>query len=250
MHRIVMVFEYIGTDFAGFQIQPNKRTVQGEIETALTRLLGENIKIYASGRTDAGVHALGQVAHFDTEVEIDCKHLLYQLNNVGFRDITIREVCEVDNSFDARFSVKIKTYSYLFYLSRYERVMYKGRALRVNDNVDVEKMKQGLKGLVGTFDFTSFVARKCQKTDFVRTIYSVKINEVGDGLYEFEISGNGFLYNMVRIIMGTLIDMGAGRKNPNTMSDIILAKNRTKAGKTVPPYGLYMKSVKYDELSV
>lgn len=101
---------------------------------------------------------------------------------------------------------------------------------------------------MGTHDFESFVARKSGKSDFVRTVYSASINELGDGLYEFEISGNGFLYNMVRIIMGTLIDMGAGRKDCSAMSDIIQGKNRSLAGKTVPSYGLYMKSVSYDEL--
>ncbi len=247
-HRIVLVFEYIGTDFAGFQVQPNKRTVQGEIEKVLSQSLDEKVQIYASGRTDAGVHSFGQVAHFDTAKEIDCTRLLYELNNDKFKDIDFLRVFEAPASFDSRFSVKVKTYSYRFYLSRFERVMFKNRALRVNDNVDIEKMRKGLNGLVGTHDFESFVARKSGKSDFVRTVYSASINELGDGLYEFEISGNGFLYNMVRIIMGTLIDMGAGRKDCSTMPDIIRGKNRSLAGKTVPSYGLYMKSVSYDEL--
>lgn len=250
MHRIVLVFEYIGTGFAGFQIQPNKRTVQGEVEKVLTKLIGEPIKIYASGRTDAGVHSLGQVAHFDTEKEVDCNRLLFELNDCGFEDIGFLRVFEASLKFDSRFSVKVKTYSYRFYLSRFERVMYKNRALRVNDNVDIEKMREALPYLIGTYDFTSFVARKSGKTDFVRTIYSAEINSLGDGLYELEISGNGFLYNMVRIIMGTLIDMGAGRKKPSAMQDIILGKNRSLAGKTVPPYGLYMKSVKYEDFGL
>lgn len=249
LHRIVMVFEYIGTNFAGFQVQPVKRTVQSVVEEQLSKIIDEEVKIYASGRTDSGVHSLGQVAHFDTEKDIDCNRLLYELNDGRFEDIDFLKVFEAPSTFDSRFSVKVKTYSYRFYLSRFERVMFKNRALRVNDNVSIEKMKSGLNALIGTHDFTSFVARKSGKTDFVRTIYSASINELGDGLYEFEISGNGFLYNMVRIIMGTLIDMGAGRKDGNAMSDIIQGKNRSLAGKTVPPYGLYMKSVKYDDIS-
>lgn len=247
MQRIVLVFEYVGTNFAGFQIQPNKRTVQGEVERVLTELMGEPVKIYASGRTDAGVHSLGQVAHFDTEKQVDCNRLLFELNNKGIEDVGFLKVFRVSQTFDSRFSVKVKTYSYRFYLSRFERVMYKNRALRVNDNVDIMKMKEGLPYLIGTHDFTSFVARKSGKTDFVRTIFSAEINTLGDGLYELEISGNGFLYNQVRIIMGTLIDIGAGRKKSSAMQDIILGKNRSLAGKTVPPYGLYMKSVKYED---
>lgn len=247
MQRIVLVFEYVGTNFAGFQIQPNKRTVQGEVEKVLTELIGEPVKIYASGRTDAGVHSLGQVAHFDTEKQVDCNRLLFELNNKGIEDVGFLKVFQAPQTFDSRFSVKIKTYSYRFYLSRFERVMYKNRALRVNDNVDIMKMKEGLPYLVGTHDFTSFVARKSGKTDFVRTIFSAEINTLGNGLYELEICGNGFLYNQVRIIMGTLIDIGAGRKKSSAMQDIILGKNRGLAGKTVPPYGLYMKSVKYED---
>ena len=245
MRRIVLIFEYVGTNFSGYQVQPEKRTVQGEMERLLSSILNENIKIYASGRTDAGVHSLGQVAHFDTEKDFKLGWLLDNLNSKLPEDISIREIKEAEEGFDSRFSVKIKTYSYRFYLSRYERATMRNRALRVNDNVDVERMKDACKLLLGEHDFRSFVARKSGKDDFVRTIYSAKINEIGDGLYEFEISGNGFLYNMVRIIMGTLIDVGSRRKMPEDMKNIIDGKNRALAGKTVEPHGLYMKSVVY-----
>lgn len=245
MQRVKLVFEYLGTDFSGYQIQPQKRTVQAEMENCLSLILDENIKIYASGRTDAGVHSLGQVAHFDSEKNVDATFLEYSLNKNLPKDISIKSVELVDESFDSRFSVTKKTYVYKFYLSRYERAIYSGLALRVNDNVDVKKMQEATKYLVGTYDFESFVARKSGKTDFVRTIYSAEITERDNGLYEFEISGNGFLYNMVRIIMGTLIDVGAGRKKPEDIEKIIAGKNRALAGKTVAPYGLYMKEVVY-----
>lgn len=245
MQRIKLIMEYVGTGFSGFQIQPGKRTVQGEVEKILTELVGEKVKIYASGRTDAGVHSLGQVAHFDTEKEIGEKYLQHKLNKALPSDITINSVEKVSDDFDSRFSVKRKTYVYKFYLSRYERANFVGRALRVNDNVDVERMKEACKYLIGTHDFTSFVARKSGKTDFVRTIYDAMITDMGAGLYEFEISGNGFLYNMVRIIMGTLIDIGSGRKSPQDMKKVIEGKNRSLAGKTVLAHGLYMKSVDY-----
>lgn len=245
MPRIKLVMEYVGTDFSGFQIQPQKRTVQGVVEENISIILGQKVKIYASGRTDAGVHSLGQVAHFDIEKDVDAKFLQHELNKILPNDITISEVKQVDDNFDSRFSVKKKTYVYKFYLSRFERAVYVNRALRVNDNVKIEPMKEALKYLLGTHDFSSFVARKSGKTDFVRTIYDAKITETENGLYEFEISGNGFLYNMVRIIMGTLIDIGSGRKIPQDMKSIIEGKSRSLAGKTVLPHGLYMKRVEY-----
>lgn len=245
MKRIMLVMEYLGTDFSGFQAQPNKRTVQGEVEKVLSEILNQEIKIYASGRTDAGVHSLGQVAHFDIECEVDVKRLHYELVNRLPQDISVSKVDEVSLDFDSRFSVKKKTYVYKFYLSRYERAVFRGRALRVNDNVDVNKMAEACKYLVGTHDFKSFVTKKSGKTDFVRTIYSAKITAREEGIYEFEVCGNGFLYNMVRIIMGTLIDIGSGRKKPEELKNIIDGKARAMAGKTVLPYGLYMKKVEY-----
>ena len=245
LHRIMLVMEYVGTDFSGFQSQPQKRTVQGEIERVLSTILNQQIKIYASGRTDAGVHSLGQVAHFDIEEEIDTKYLHYELVQLLPKDISISKVEETPLSFDSRFSVKRKTYVYKFYLSRYEKAVYAGRALRVNDNVDILKMKQACKYIIGTHDFRSFVTKKSGKTDFVRTVYSADIKETEEGLYEFTISGNGFLYNMVRIIMGTLIEVGSGRKKPQDMKKIIDGQSRSLAGKTVLPHGLYMKKVEY-----
>ncbi len=245
MRRIVLIFEYVGTGFSGYQLQPEKRTVQGEMENILSLILDNKIKIYASGRTDSGVHSLGQVAHFDTEQEFNLGWLQDKLNTLLPEDISIQKIFEAEDGFDSRFSVKEKTYGYRFYLSRNERATMRNRALRVNDNVDIEKMKEACKYIVGEHDFKSFVARKSGKEDFVRTVYSAKINEMTDGLYEFCISGNGFLYNMVRIIVGTLIDIGSGRKKPEDMKRIIDGKNRSLAGKTVAPYGLYMKSVKY-----
>lgn len=245
MQRIKIVMEYIGTNFSGFQTQPNKRTVQGEVERVLSAGVGEIVKIYASGRTDAGVHSLGQVAHFDTEKEVDEKFLHHYLNNNLPSDITVSSVQKVGMDFDSRFSVKKKTYVYKFYLSRYERAIYAGRALRVNDNVKIERMQAACEYLLGTHDFTSFVARKSGKTDFVRTIFDAKITEQESGLYEFEITGNGFLYNMVRIIMGTLIEVGSGRREPEDMKKIIEGRERSLAGKTVVAHGLYMKAVEY-----
>ncbi len=244
MNRVKLVMQYDGKDFCGFQVQPNKRTVQGELEKVLSFLMKENVKIYASGRTDAGVSAFAQVAHFDTEKTVNEKALLSSLNALLPKDVAVTEARLVGEDFDARFSVKKKTYHYKFYVSKFELPLFKD-ALRINDYADVSLMNEACKFLVGTHDFRSFVARKSGKTDFVRTIYDAKIISLGDGLYALEICGNGFLYNMVRIIMGTLINVGYKKLKPEDIKTIINAKNREKAGKTMPSHALLMKKVEY-----
>ena len=236
--------QYDGADFCGFQIQPNKRTVQGEIEKILSFLLKEDVKIYASGRTDAGVSAFAQVAHFDTEKEINEKSLLSSLNALLPNDVAIIDVKKVGLDFDARFSVKQKTYHYKFYVSKFDMPLFKD-ALRINDYADVGLMQEACKYLLGTHNFESFVARKSGKTDFVRTIYDAKIISLGDGLFAFEITGNGFLYNMVRIIFGTLLSVAYKKIKPEYIKTIIEARDRQKAGKTMPAYALLMKKVGY-----
>lgn len=245
MERYKLVIQYDGKNFCGFQVQPEKRTIQGEIEKALEFLLKENVKIYASGRTDAEVSALAQVAHFDTEKSVDEKKLEASLNAILPDDIAITKVEKVDESFDARFSVKRKTYQYRFYVSRYELPLLRGRALRINDYADISLMQEACEFLLGEHDFKSFVARKSGKTDFVRTIYDAKIAKLDDGMFAFEITGNGFLYNMVRIIFGTLLQVGYKKLAPSKVKDIIDAKDRTKAGRTVPAFALVLKNVEY-----
>ena len=244
MKRFKLTLEYDGTNFAGYQVQPAKRTVQGELEGALEKIYKQKVLTYASGRTDAGVHALGAVVHFDAPKTIK-NNILDAMNSYLPEDLKVVKVEEVDQNFDARFMAKKKTYGYKFYLSRYERPLFQNRALRVNDNIDIEKMREACKYLIGKHDFTSFVARKSGKTDFVREIYDANIEKLGDGCFMFKISGNGFLYNMVRIIMGTLLFVGSGKFQPVDVQKIIDNKDRRLAGKTVPPYGLYLLSVEY-----
>ena len=245
MERIKFVMQYDGKKFSGFQVQPEKRTVQGEIEKVLNFLFKKSIKIYASGRTDAGVSAFAQVAHFDIEETINEKSLLSSLNALLPEDIAITSLEKVDESFDARFSVKKKTYWYKFYVSKFELPLFNDNALRINDYSDLNLMNESCKYLIGTHDFSSFVARKSGKTDFVRTIYDAKIISLSDGLYAFEICGNGFLYNMVRIIFGTLLMVAYKKIEPKEIKDIIDAKSRARAGKTMPSHALLMKKVEY-----
>ena len=245
MERIKIVIQYDGKKFSGFQVQPEKRTIQGEIEKVLNFLFKMPIKIYAAGRTDAKVSAEAQVAHFDIDKDINEKSLLSSMNALLPDDIAILEVEKVTDSFDARFSVKKKTYWYKFYVSKFELPLFKDTALRINDYADVKLMNDACKYLVGEHDFESFVARKSGKTDFVRTIYDAKIISIGDGLYALEICGNGFLYNMVRIIFGTLLMVGYKKIKPEEIKNIIESKSRTKAGKTMPAEALLMKKVEY-----
>lgn len=246
MDRYKIVMQYDGENFKGFQVQPEKRTVQGELERVLTSLLKENVKIYASGRTDSGVSAKAQVAHFDTECTFDEKKMLSSINAFLPEDIAITSLEKVTDEFDARFSAKRKTYQYRFYVSKFELPLYKKTALRVNDYVDIEKMKEGAKYIIGTHDFRSFVASKSGKTDFVRTVYDAKIVKHDDTLYAFEITGNGFLYNMVRILFGTLLMIGYGKRKPEDMEKIIKQEDRQMAGKTMPAHALLLKSVDYE----
>lgn len=245
MERIKIVIQYDGKKFSGFQVQPEKRTIQGEIEKVLNFLFKMPIKIYAAGRTDAKVSAEAQVAHFDIDKDINEKSLLSSMNALLPDDIAILEVEKVTDSFDARFSVKKKTYWYKFYVSKFELPLFKDTALRINDYADVKLMNDACKYLVGEHDFESFVARKSGKTDFVRTIYDAKIISIGDGLYALEICGNGFLYNMVRIIFGTLLMVGYKKIKPEEIKNIIESKSRSKAGKTMPAEALLMKKVEY-----
>ena len=245
MARYKLTLEYDGTNFAGYQVQPEKRTIEGELEKALECIYNQKVKTFASGRTDAGVHAYGAVVHFDAPKELKHNRIADSLNAFLPEDVKVVECQEVGEDFDARFTAKQKTYVYKFYLSRNERPLYQNRALRINVEADVDKMNKACKFLVGEHDFTSFVARKSGKTNFVRTIYSAGIEMTGDNEYQLKICGNGFLYNMVRIIMGTLINVGYNRIAPEEVGKIIAAKDRKLAGKTMPPHALYLLSVVY-----
>ncbi|MBQ7453332.1 MAG: tRNA pseudouridine(38-40) synthase TruA [Clostridia bacterium] len=243
--KVVLKITYDGTNFSGWQKQPGKRTIQKEIENAIEKVVGHPVEIFASGRTDAGVHALCQVAHFETEAKINLRTLAASINAFLPEDIRILSCAEVEENFDARFSCKKKTYIYKFYACRFELPLKLGRELRVNDYVDVSKMQEALKYLIGKHDFKSFVARKSGKTDFTREIYEAKINKKSDFEYEFEITGNGFLYNMVRIIFGTLLLIGYGKWPVSRFKEIIDGQKRELSGRTMPAYALYLKNVDY-----
>ena len=244
--NICLTITYNGENFCGWQKQPNKRSVQEEIEQAIFLVCGERVCLEGSGRTDSGVHALGQVASFETNKEINVAALARALNYHLSEDVRVLEAHEVPADFNARFSAKEKTYIYKFYACRFELPLKQGKELRVNDYFDIAPVKEALKYLIGEKDYRSFCAKKSGKTNFVRKITSAQIRQLSPYEYEFEITGNGFLYNMVRIIMGTLIMVGYKKWVPGAIKDIIEAKDRAKAGKTMPAYALYLKEVKYN----
>ncbi|MED1915302.1 tRNA pseudouridine(38-40) synthase TruA [Brevibacillus sp. NPDC058079] len=244
MKRLRCVLAYDGTDFSGFQVQPDQVTVQGEIEAALNRVTGEDIQVFGSGRTDAGVHARGQVIHFDTSSNIPMDKWRFVLNNQLPDSIVIRTVEEVDASFHARFDVQVKEYRYCIDNNPVADVFRHRYADHIRFPLDVDAMQQAAHYLVGEHDFTSFCSAKTFVEDKVRTVYGLTVEKIGDEVW-VTCQGNGFLYNMVRIIVGTLVEVGQGKRNPAELREILAACDREKAGKTAPAKGLTMWEVVY-----
>jgi tRNA pseudouridine38-40 synthase len=244
--RLKCTVAYDGTNFAGYQIQPNKRTVQGELEYALATIhKGQPIRVFASGRTDAGVHAYGQVIHFDSPMSIPVNGWVKALNALLPDDIVVKEVEKVDSSFHARFSATSKEYRYKVRIAQEKDVFSRNYAFHFPYPLSYDAMKEALQFIIGTHDFTSFCSAKTEIEDKVRTIYEADF-VISDSDLIFKFVGNGFLYNMVRILVGTMLDVGQGKMNPADIPAIIKGKDRSLAGKTAPGHGLYLWKVYYD----
>lgn len=245
MRRILLTIEYYGKNFCGWQIQANQKSVQGEITKAIKILTGEDVSLEGSGRTDSKVNAINQTAHFDTESNLPVTAFAPALNDILKNDVQIKSAKEVNENFHARYSAKKKTYIYKMYVSKTASPIKDLLAMQVKrDLLDIEKMNEACKHLIGTQDFSSFKSCRSKKINNIRTIYFANVYE-NNGFIEFKICGNGFLYNMVRIIAGTLIDIGTGKLQPDDMKKIIDCKDRTKASETAEPQGLYLDSVEY-----
>lgn len=245
IQRYKATIAYDGSGFSGFQIQPEGRTVQGEIEKVLKNMhKGEEIRITASGRTDAGVHARGQVFHFDSPLEIPLASWEKALNAQLPKDIVVLNIEKVPSNFHARFDAIGKTYKYFVYTGNKRDPFRRNFMAHYPYAIQLEPIKQAIPFLIGTHDFTSFSSAKAEVENKVRTIHSIDIEEKEDQII-FTFFGNGFLYNMVRIIVGTLMEVGAGKRNPDDINNILKAKDRQMAGKTAPPEGLYLWSVSY-----
>lgn len=245
MRNIKLTIEYDGKCYNGWQKQPNKLNIQGEIERAIYNITKEEVDLIGSGRTDAGVHALGQVANFKTNSQISIEKLPLAINSQLKNSIVIKEAEEVNERFHSRYNAKRKTYRYIINNSKCGTAIYRNLEYSYPFKLDAEKMKQASKYFEGEHDFKAFKSSGTSSKNSVRTIYKAIVKQEGEKLI-IELTGNGFLYNMVRIISGTLLDVGLGKIQPEEIPEMIESKDRQRAGKTLPAHGLYLVEVKYD----
>ncbi|WP_434793809.1 tRNA pseudouridine synthase A [Terrisporobacter petrolearius] len=243
MRNLKLTIQYDGTKYCGWQKQPNSSGIQGTIEYAIYEITKEKVNIIGSGRTDAGVHALGQVANLKTNSNIPAARIPDALNAKLPKDISIIDCQEVSDDFHSRYSATGKIYRYLIYNKPYRSPLYKDISYHVRYDLDIEKMRVEAQSLLGTHEFKGFMSSGSSVKDTVRTIHNISIEESGD-LIVLEMEGNGFLYNMVRIIVGTLVDIGRGRID-KPLEEIIASQDRGEAGHTAPAHGLFLKKVHY-----
>lgn len=246
MRRLKATISYDGTLFAGYQVQPGKRTVQLEVENVLNKMhKGDKVKITASGRTDARVHATGQVIHFDTSLSIPVDSYKKALNVQLPRDVRVLSVEEVSADFHARYSVSGKRYRYIWNCEKEQSPFRRHYSVETNGiKPDILNMQAAAQFIVGTHDFSCFCAANTDVVDKVRTVQSLSFSWQEEELH-MVIEGNGFLYNMVRIIAGTLWEVGIGKREAKDLEGIVASMDRGKAGKTAPPHGLYLEKVFY-----
>ena len=245
--RCCINFSYDGSNFAGYQKQPKERTIQGEIEKVLKEINnGKEVTIYSAGRTDAGVHALSQRAHFDLDVIITTEKLQKAMNSMLPDDIYIKKIDEVSNDFHARFNAIGKEYVYKINMGEYNP-LERNYVFQYNQRLDVIAMERAMKYVEGTHDFRSFTKNDEEKEDFVRTISQTNlIRDMKDvNKITLVFVGTGFLRYMVRNIVGTLIEIGEGKRKSEEIITILKEKDRRKAGKTANPEGLYLKNIFY-----
>ncbi|WP_419749837.1 tRNA pseudouridine(38-40) synthase TruA [Terrisporobacter petrolearius] len=243
MRNLKLTIQYDGTKYCGWQKQPNSSGIQGTIEYAIYEITKEKVNIIGSGRTDAGVHALGQVANFKINSNIPAARIPDALNAKLPKDISIIDCQEVSDDFHSRYSATGKIYRYLIYNKPYRSPLYKDISYHVRYDLDIQKMRVEAQSLLGTHEFKGFMSSGSSVKDTVRTIHNISIEESGD-LIVLEVEGNGFLYNMVRILVGTLVDIGRGRID-KPLEEIIASQDRGEAGHTAPAHGLFLKKVHY-----
>ncbi len=244
--RIRIVVSYDGTDYVGWQVQQNGVSVQQKLNEALLAVTGETIQAHGSGRTDSGVHARAQVAHFDTDVRMPADKFAIALNMRLPRDIRVLYSEEADPSFHARFSAKDKTYRYTVQTGLHADVFTRDTALHVHTPLDFPAMRSAAKDVLGTHDFSAFMSAGTTVTNAVRTVTRSGWSQNGKYLY-YDVSANGFLYNMVRILVGTQLEIGSGRLPQDAIVRALESKNRPDAGATAPAHGLTLMRVQYED---
>lgn len=245
MKRVKLVVAYDGTNYHGWQVQDNGITIEEVLNRTISELVQEDIKVIGASRTDAGVHACGNVAVFDTESRIPGDKFSFALNQRLPEDIRIQESCEVDADFHPRYADTVKTYEYNILNRRFELPSKRLYAAFCYYPMDIERMNQAAAYLVGEHDFKSFCSAGAQVQTTVRTIYAVNVTKDAD-MVHIRITGNGFLYNMVRIIAGTLMQVGTGLMEPEQVKEILEARDRSKAGPTAVAKGLTLVEIRYE----
>lgn len=244
MPKYSMIVEYVGTNYSGSQVQPDKATIQSELNKALCTLEKSIEKTIFSGRTDAGVHSKGQVVHFESEKPIVASRFLNSINGILPEDISVKSLNEVDDTFHAQLSAKYRVYQYKI-VNRQQRSVWDGHSLLIREPLDLERMNKSLEYLIGEHDFTSFKSSKTENPAKDCVVYKACCTKEGD-VITFEIAANRFLYNMVRTIVGTLLMIEHNKFEPEFMKEVLEAKDRTKAGPTISPDGLTLMKVGYE----
>ena len=244
MTNIKLTIEYDGTNYVGWQRQKNGISIQEQIENAINQVTGERVHLIGSGRTDKGVHAKGQIANFATRSNIPPNRFKLALNNNLPEDIVILDSEKVSEDFHSRYDAIGKRYKYLIYNNPIRGALYRNFAYQVPYHLDYEEMEVAINFFIGTHDFKSFMVSRNNIRNTTKTITKAYLNKKGNMIF-FTIEGSGFLHNMVRIIVGTLVDIGRGKLNSTSIPNIIFSRNRKAAGHTAPPQGLYLEKVYY-----
>ncbi len=244
--RYAAGIEYVGTGFSGWQTQSNARSVQDAVERAFSRVANEPVAVVCAGRTDKGVHALGQVVHFDTSAERSARSWILGTNTALPDDVAIRWVVPVDAEFNARFSARARTYTYVILCSKVRSALLRDRTAWVHQRLDATRMHREAQVLVGQHDFSSFRASECQAKTAVRQLHRISVEARGD-VVELSVTANAFLHHMVRNIAGCLLRIGKGEAEDGWLHAVLQARDRTAAAMTAEACGLYFMHVDYPD---
>lgn len=247
MRTLRLTLEYDGTRFAGWQVQPRERTVQGEVERALGILLRHDARVTVAGRTDAGVHALAQVCSFRTDRDVATDRMLRGLNGILPRDVAVWAVDEMGEDFHPRFDARGKHYRYRILARRARPAVDRARCWHVFEELDAQRLQDALTPLVGTHHFGAFRAADCPNKDPVKTLREARVSASNPTYLEIDLIASGFLKQMVRIIVGTAVEVGTGRREVASMGELLERRDRREAGRTAPANGLFLVRVLYGE---
>ncbi|MBU4345058.1 MAG: tRNA pseudouridine(38-40) synthase TruA [Proteobacteria bacterium] len=245
LNNFKLTIEYDGTEYQGWQSQKNGRTIQEVIENAINIMTGKKVSLTGSGRTDAGVHALGQTANFHCNTELGPETFQKGLNSLVPDDIVIKECCLVDDKFHARYDAKSKTYYYKILNQRLNSAISRRYVWHIRKTLNLEAMHLAISHILGTHDFKAFEGSGSPRSNTIRTVINATLIEPDQNNLSFQIEANGFLRYMVRNIVGTLVEVGLGKITPEDFKTILLSRDRNRAGATAPPHGLFLVNVKY-----